>query len=900
VGEPDEERDEESLGGRLQAARPNADRLAMERSRSRAAEALFGRVEAPRIGRFTILQRIAGGGMGVVYGAYDPELERRVALKVLQPFRISDERSRKRLAAEARTLARLDHPNVVKVHDVLTFEDQTVVVMELVDGETLASWQTEERGWRECVTYYLQAADGLAAAHGVDVIHRDFKPSNAIIGTDGRVRVLDFGLARLGPDEVPSGGDSSELSLTQTGDMIGTLGYASPEQLRGERLTPASDQFSFCVSLHHAVEGSNPFVGATVSSRLASMAGAPAFSDRRVPAWLRTVIERGLSLDPARRYPKLADLAAELRRTRGWRRYRIPALATTVAAVSVGITLNLQTEPAVAPVVECDGGSAEVGRIWNPRARDAISRTLGASAVTSLDTYVATWSDAHRAACNDHRRGVTSEKLLDRRMLCLEQRLGDLGAAVDVLGKMERDSLFRAFDVLARIPATSRCSDLERLQAEVEPPDPVIRDRVTMVQGQISRAEALSRAGRSVAAQQAAREATAGAKQTSYAPLEVEAALAESRILISQRQLRAAIVPLEKARRQALGLKLYAPAVEAAARLIYVEGMDGANQASLEKQIEYLLPLASGSECDHFVRPLLLNNIGAVYLAIGRRDLALEYFQRAKKDLGGYAPIDLELTVIDRNLAMVTPDYDTRVSLATSVWNRLRDALGESHPATLEALVVYVQYVADPAIAYDLLLKAIHAYERHHPTMRDERGLAELHLAFLARERGEHALAMSDYERAVRTLSEKPNPDLDISRHFAVGELALERGDLDTAEKELAPVSLARLHAEPWYQRSDGLRATIDLGLIELARHHDAIAARHFEAATAGLASIAAVNEEVIHRQLEARARYELGRILDRRGDPRRGSALVKLGVGFYRAASETSYRWLIERNKTP
>src|SRR5579859_109298 len=209
----------------LKQGRPALDPIAMERARACAEQALFGHAEPARLGRYQIVDRIGTGGMGVVYSAYDPELDRRVALKLVHPQRGRGGRWRARLITEARALAKLDHPNVVRVHDVIAEDEQLVIVMELIEGQTLAQWASgTKHAWREAVDIYCQAADGLVAAHGVGVVHRDFKPSNTIMGKEGRIRVLDFGLARLAdaeePDRFPGTPADPGVGITQTGDIF--------------------------------------------------------------------------------------------------------------------------------------------------------------------------------------------------------------------------------------------------------------------------------------------------------------------------------------------------------------------------------------------------------------------------------------------------------------------------------------------------------------------------------------------------------------------------------------------------------------------------------------------------------------------------------------------------------
>ncbi|MHB8878701.1 MAG: protein kinase domain-containing protein, partial [Myxococcaceae bacterium] len=224
------------------------------------------------IGRYIVIEVLGIGGMGVVYAAYDPQLDRKVALKLLRPDvepAGGAEESRLRLIREARAAARLSHPNVVAVHEVGTVDDQVYVAMEYVDGGTLTSWVAERlRPWREIVEVFVRAGRGLATAHAAGLVHRDFKLENVLIGKDGRVRVTDFGLARLEGESAPAVavGVSPALfepGLTRSGMVMGTPAYMAPEQLRGGKADARSDQFSFCVALYMALYGQRPFEGNT-------------------------------------------------------------------------------------------------------------------------------------------------------------------------------------------------------------------------------------------------------------------------------------------------------------------------------------------------------------------------------------------------------------------------------------------------------------------------------------------------------------------------------------------------------------------------------------------------------------------------------------------------------------
>jgi RNA polymerase sigma factor (sigma-70 family) len=274
------------------------------RVRGLLMQRMFG--DAPhRIGRFTIVEQVGRGAMGTVHAAYDPELDRRVALKVLR----ASEHDHAWLAAEARAMAKLSHPNVAPVYEVGVHEGRVFIAMEFVRGRTLRAWAQDGRPWREVVAVYRQAGAGLAAAHEAGIIHRDFKPDNALLGDDGRVRVVDFGLARAAElVSTPSPTDSGSTPTVPGTSVVGTPAYMAPEQARGEAVDARADQFSFCVALYEALFGARPFEGTTRLDLLAAIErgqiSAPP-GDGRVPPWVRAVLlhrarARGRGRSPAR------------------------------------------------------------------------------------------------------------------------------------------------------------------------------------------------------------------------------------------------------------------------------------------------------------------------------------------------------------------------------------------------------------------------------------------------------------------------------------------------------------------------------------------------------------------------------------------------------------------------
>jgi serine/threonine protein kinase len=301
------------------------------------------------IGRYIILARLGAGGMGVVYTAYDPQLDRKVAVKLLRTGGgIADDEARQRLVREAQAMSQLAHPNVVAVYDVGTADTGEVyVAMELVDGETLTSWLGHwDRSWREILDLFFQAGRGLSAAHARGLVHRDFKPDNVLVGTDGRVRVTDFGLARSLLDQVEEelrdmprpDLEALRATLTATGTVLGTPRYMAPEQLRGADADARSDQFSFCVALFEALYGRHPLPGDSVIEMVqhGAVAEAPP-EDTKVPAAIGRAIFRGLSSEPNRRFPTLAGLLVEATPppTHGGRRGWM-AVAAALALVTAG------------------------------------------------------------------------------------------------------------------------------------------------------------------------------------------------------------------------------------------------------------------------------------------------------------------------------------------------------------------------------------------------------------------------------------------------------------------------------------------------------------------------------------------------------------------------------------
>jgi len=362
------------------------------------------------LGRYRLERTLGEGGMGVVHAAFDPDLERRVALKVLRSVdQLGD--ARQRLLREARAMARLTHENVVVVHEVGTANDRDYVAMELIDGQTLAEWLAgKPREVGKIIDAFCAAGRGLAAAHAAGLVHRDFKPHNVLRRRDGRIVVTDFGLARgvdaaplpaaaaavafdvtLRPTDPAAGSQPSGLSgITQTGALMGTPAYMAPEQWTGGTVGPAADQFAFCVALWEALTGERPFKGDTVEELKSEVKrGAESLDQSKLPRRLRRTLVRGLDPDPAKRWPSMDVLIGRI--ARADRSVGIAFMIAGGALVAGGIAMVLlhNGKPA------CDPPALEPTAVWSKAFAVGVP-----PAVSELfNTQISHWAVSRATAC---------------------------------------------------------------------------------------------------------------------------------------------------------------------------------------------------------------------------------------------------------------------------------------------------------------------------------------------------------------------------------------------------------------------------------------------------------------------------------------------------------------------
>jgi tetratricopeptide (TPR) repeat protein/predicted Ser/Thr protein kinase len=505
------------------------------------------------VGRYVVGELLGEGGMGVVYAAVDPELARRVALKLVRGGE-----SQARLLREAQAMARLSHPNVVAIYDVGEYDGRVFIAMELVAGENVRRWlRHASRSWRQVLELFRGAGRGLAAAHAAGIVHRDFKLDNILVDRDGRARVTDFGLARA-VDEVaeqesegagPPSPSPLDTPLTQTGALMGTPAYMAPEQRSlGTPADARTDEFSFCVSLYEALYGERPF------HRDGTSREPPAGT--RVPAWILRILVRGLAKGPEDRWPSMSALLAALDRDPARVRARIGIAGLAVAVVGALVVMQgRSTGPS------CDDGAAVAfGDTWNDVRRDAMhaaflktgkpyAEHVFATAVVTLNRAAAEWKAAQIGTCRATReRHEQSEEVMLLRMACLERQRAELAALVDVFGAADGKTVELAAQAAGRLARPTQCDDVRTLGATAAPPaDARLRAEVEQLRLQVANANVLVYVGRPRDAIARYEPIAKRAKQIGYRPLEAEASFALGLAYHEQGDVRSALPAYEDA-----------------------------------------------------------------------------------------------------------------------------------------------------------------------------------------------------------------------------------------------------------------------------------------------------------------------------------------------------------------
>ena len=801
---------------------------------------LFDTPEEPvRIGRFTVIDRVGAGGMGEVFSAHDEELDRTVAIKL-----VNREFGRKagadaRLLREAQNLARVRHRNVVPVHEVGVFESQVYLAMDYVPGQSFRAWLnglsklSPRARLKQVLPLLLDAGRGLQAVHEAGVTHGDFKPDNILVGKDGWVQVVDFGLSRADdgePGETRDAGDDRErpaapgapgaVEIARTGALNGTPGYMAPELFRGQTAGPASDQYSYCVTVYEALCGKRPFRTDIefAALRAAVLAGRPSAprADARIPALIRRAVRRGMSSTAEERFPDMSELVATLER---WPRVvrRRQTLAAGVLAVAVAV---VATAFFSAPGPDADRRAGDdFTWVWNDARRARIAARIAAEenayaiedwpgAARKVDDFLRRWQQAHDARDEPTRPSCQPAlHALDRELQWIEHNPGKA----------------RVFDGLTRLTGEPPCVARARRddvgsdawRAHLDTLDGIReRERRGELDGDLL--DDIDKLVTNVETLEAPR-------------LLVEALLTKGRILVARGAREEAKKPLDRAFDLGLmrGGGMTEPTVEALARSIYAHGttsLADAQEYVSRKVAEFEHLLDAMADDNRFVKPLFLNNVGTTYLARCEMTEARNWFEKAVAAQEREPPhrgTD-ELLFAQLNLAMVTPDESKRSERMDQLVRQLAKAFTPRHPRVLDARLTAALYTSDERAASNELGGLCEDYDMYHPGLVRMRIDCRYHQAEMTARQGAGTTAVGLFLQAIELAPVFPDSEDETQTLLAEGRAALHDGYYEWAAETFSKLTGERPDGPPgeWWKWDRLADAQLGLAQAHLALEH--------------------------------------------------------------------------------
>ncbi len=811
-------------------------------------------------GRYRLGDVLGYGAMGVVYVGFDPELGRRLAVKLLRPRTTAEGRvanQRERFLLESRNLARVVHPNVVAIHDVGNEGDQIFIAMELVEGGTLRDWlRTGEHALAETLALGIAIGQGLAAVHKAGLIHRDFKPENVLLGGDGRPRVTDFGLARLDLDddvEVTGEGPTGQvvLSLTQSGDLVGTPRYMAPEQLRGEAVDARADIFAFGLVLWEMVFGTRAYEGDSVL-QLEGNARERRYAETertqaRATLPLRRVLERGLAPDPASRFSTVDEMIAQLvllsqPPLRSGRRLAMLLGVLLAGSASVGLGLWQLAERRRCRTVAPSAWRASLrSQLTTHLARSSVPAAAAVSAqlVALLDRYAARIDETRQSTCEvGHERTATGARLYEAKLECLQRRQ----AYFELLVKRmidEPPQLVSATDRVTRFADPAECAAIQ----DAVPIAPGDRDRREQVIQAMTRAEVELVAPNLQVAERQYAAAQEQAEAIGDQPLVAEALLGRAQAVMFQDRKEEARRLVDQAIATALSVSAKSVALKGYAIGISIAAMLQRPSKELEREADQFKWLAARAGHD------------GKYQARVLRSLALAYANEGKHN---EAEAQLK-----RGLADPTIDVDRRAELGLNLGYALlnRGALEEGGQVLDRALIDAVaSYGPDSQVALEIeqarvfrdysaggARAALPGQERI--VARVERFGAELTSLLVGAldNQVEYLLALKEPRRALevaaraRTIAEAKLAADDPARAVALTQHAACLLDLDRADDALPILEQVRDRLRAGNRGADPSpsleTAMLDLGLARAVRLKDPARARvHLLRARQGVA----------------------------------------------------------------
>ncbi len=765
-----------------------------------------------KVGRYLLVDWLGMGGMGVVFRAYDPELQRDVALKLVRTSGgSSGGEEQRRLLEEAQTLARITHPNVVRVYDVGTFEDRVFVAMELIEGVTLAQWLAEsERPLREVQSILLQAAEALAAAHRAGVIHRDFKPQNALVRHD-TLTVVDFGLARLerGARRRSSGPAARTLA------NVGTPAYMAPEQHRGEPADARSDQFSFSLVAWEALFRRRPAVSGDAVVLPESGRGT---------ARLQRALARGLSWDPAARFPSMAELLSE------WRaaarpRWRWAAAAALLAVGLVGAAVAIVHED---PNQRCAAGASRAEGL-EAAAAGLPSHLAWPEVRAGLERYAREWRAAYVDACSaTFARGAQSPASLERRAACLDQRLAEATALTALLRSAAPERALSAVDAL---PLVSRCAVADRLPPSASAPD-ATRRRSALAK--VRALDALGQYGDALREVEALQRDTVKAHDAS---LEPEVQLAFGRALLALGRLEEADAHLGDAGQRADALGLDVLRAEALVSRVMLMGREKARFEEGERLAASARAVLQRLGGERALEASLTSAVGSMKMMQGQfkeAELLLRQVVELRERLPGSTASLLAPSLVRLGNALAEQG---RTEEALAQYRRAEQLFGPSpgpHPTVAVALGsqgIALWLAGRLKEARGLLERALELQLRALGADHPDVGTTHQNLGNLLSNLDEMKAALRHYREAIRiTAKVRGDGHPDLGRAYQAMSLVLmDVDDLEGAEAALREAERIQTALPPGHP--DHALRLASLAQLAAARGQPSVAVRHAEAA---------------------------------------------------------------------
>jgi tetratricopeptide (TPR) repeat protein len=800
------------------------------------------------IGRYTLLEELGSGGMGVVYAAYDEDLDRKVALKLLRGGASSDESTaNERMLREARAMAKLSHPNVVGIYEVGTLDDALFLAMEHVEnGTTLADWLSDkdtssDEVIREIIDVFIGAGRGLSAAHAAGLVHRDFKPQNVLIDGNGCPQVTDFGLAQGSmvqeeqalPQESPAQA-SRLLQLTRTGDVVGTPAFMAPEQFKGRQTDARSDQFSFCVALYQALYGEAPFAGEVYGDLMTNvltgnLRETPAGS--KVPAWVRTLLLQGLATTPEDRFESMDLLLQKLAtdpRTQRRRRIMKGGVGLIVLGLA-GLAAFAFTQKTAA--LPCATAQSEMQSVWDDDVRQEVRQAFVATGRPyaedtfaridkQLTEYSDSWVAMHTQSCEaTHVQGTQSDTLLDLRMQCLQERRGELAALTRAFTEATPSVVDEALKIANQLSALDRCADMDSLMTATPLPDDAdIRSQVDTLYTTMNQARTLRDLGQATEALQLVRDVVDESAELEYPPLRAQALFLAGSLESTVGQAEAAEKTLRQAAKSAAEAKLDDYIAKSWIKLIYVIGHQ---QSKFDEALgisDYAEAAVMRAPSHQALQGDLVTDLATIHLDKANYKEAKRLLQEAlsiAREL--YGDEHYDVAYISNSLAVVARregNYEESLKHHQRTQKLWKALLGPRHPKVAISLMNMAPVLAilgNPDKAQAHLEEALEILESTHEGVETEVANCLVNLGVVHRRQGNHEEARKYLLRALAVneeiAGEKPHP--------TVADTLYNLGNI-----ELTLANYAQ--ATRYYQR------TLDIRMELFGEEHASIATAHY------------------------------------------------------------------------